>query len=184
MNKDPLADVTQLRNSGLTDALIIDELTRRGYTVSQINGALAQLDGGSTQMTQYPIYQQQSYPQYPAPAAGGKDDAMYSRMEEVAENLIDEKWDELIAEVKKIIEWKEKIEEKQQRMDNDLTQLKEDFKTLHQGVLGKLEEYDGRMREVGTDLKAVGKVFKDVVPQFVDNVKELSAMTKDLKMKK
>ena len=180
MNRDPLTDVAQLRNSGLTDALIIDELSRRGYTVSQINGALAQLDGG-THMAQYPAYPQQAYPPQ---QASGKDDTMYSRMEEIAENLIDEKWDELIAEVKKIVEWKEKIEEKQQRMETDLAKLKEDFKTLHQGVLGKLDEYDGRMREVGTDLKAVGKVFKDVVPQFVENVKELSAVTKDLKERK
>ena len=66
-------------------------------------------------------------------------------------------------------------------MMNDLEKLKEDFKTLHQGVLGKLEDYDHRMQDVGTELKAVGKVFKDVIPEFVDNVKELKDITRGAK---
>ena len=37
------------------------------------------------------------------------------------------------------------------------------------------------MGEVGAELKAVGGVFKDVVPQFVENVKELSSITKGMK---
>ena len=93
------------------------------------------------------------------------------------ERMIEEKWDELIAEVKKIIEWKEKIEEKQNKIINEVEKLKEDFTVLHQGVLGRLEEYDGRMRDVGVELKAVGKVFKDVIPEFVENVKELKGIT-------
>ena len=84
---------------------------------------------------------------------------------------------EVVMEVKKIIEWKEKVEQKQVKMATELTKLKEDFTLLHQGVLGKLETYDERMRDVGTELKAVGKVFKEVVPEFVENVKELSHIT-------
>ena len=61
-------------------------------------------------------------------------------------------------------------------MANDVEKLKEDFKVLHEGVLGKLEDYDTRMRDVGTELKAVGKVFKDVIPEFVENVKELKGI--------
>ena len=95
--------------------------------------------------------------------------------------MIDEKWDELIAEVKKIIEWKESVEEKQNKINHDLEKMKEDFKVLHQGVLGKLEDYDNRMSDVGTELKAVGKVFKDVIPEFVENVKELSSVSRKFK---
>ena len=107
----------------------------------------------------------------------------YERIEEIAETMIDEKWDELISEVKKIVEWKTKFEEKQAVLSSDVAKLKDDFKTLHQGVLGKLEDYDTRMRDVGTELKAVGKVFKDVIPEFVENVKELSSLTNRVKKK-
>ena len=88
------------------------------------------------------------------------------------------KW---IAEVKKIVQWKEKVEEKQNKLVSDVEKIKEDFKTLHGGVLGKLEEYDERMQDVGTELKAVGRVFKDVVPEFVENVKELRSLKDEWK---
>jgi hypothetical protein len=106
-----------------------------------------------------------------------RQDDIYGRIEEIAESIINEKWDELIREVKKIIEWKERVEEKQMKMSSEMAKLNEDFRILHQGVLGKLDAYDERMRDVGTELKAVGKVFKDVVPEFVENVKELSRIT-------
>ena len=100
-------------------------------------------------------------------------DNIYDRIEEITEGIVDQRWDELIIEVKKILEWKQKVEDAQRKIENDVVKLKEDFKVLHTGVLGKLESYDERMSEVGSELKAVGKVFKDVVPVFVENVKEL-----------
>jgi hypothetical protein len=110
-----------------------------------------------------------------------EDTNIYERIEAITESMIDEKWDELISEVKKIVEWKEKIEERQLKIIGDLEKIKEDFKTLHHGVLGKLGDYDNRMRDVDTELKAVGKVFKDVIPVFVENVKELSGITDKIK---
>jgi len=44
----------------------------------------------------------QPEPQYQSQSNDGN---IYERIEEIAENLIDEKWDDLIAEVKKVIEW-------------------------------------------------------------------------------
>ncbi len=108
-------------------------------------------------------------------------DALYDRIEEIAEGLIDEKWDELIAEVKKIIAWKDKVEEENHKLKADIAKLKEDFKLLHEAVLGKVEEYDKRMQDVGVELKAVGKVFKDVVPVFTEQVKELKGITSGMR---
>ena len=106
---------------------------------------------------------------------------IYERIEEITENIIDEKWEELLAEVRKIVAWKEKVEERQAKLASDVQKLKEDFTVLHQGVLGKLEDYDERMQDVGTELKAVGRVFKDVIPEFVQNVKDLSSFKNELK---
>jgi len=186
----PTQEVLQLRAQGLTDNLIVSELQKKGYSMPAISQAITQSDSGEDFMgsgmgNDFPAPPVQrapsSYPMPPPLPATNNPDNLYERMEEVAESLIDEKWDELIAEVKKIVEWKEKMEEKQSQMDNELGKLKEDFKILHQGVLGKLDDYDQRMQDVGTELKAVGKVFKDVVPDFVDNVKELKDITKGMK---
>src|SRR3989344_8292717 len=169
-----VSEVLALRSQGLTDNLIMEELKSQGYTPPQVSMAIAQADSPS------PSFQDSA--QYAGPASGyapsGSDEGnIYERIEEFTENLVDQKWDELIAEVKKIVSWKEKMESQQQQLQNDVTKLKEDFKVLHQGVLGQLEEYDTRMRDVGTELKAVGKVFKDVIPEFVQNVKDLKSIT-------
>ena len=116
----------------------------------------------------------------PAAPAGGN----YDRMEQIAETIIDEKWDSLLTEVKKIIDWKSSVEDQLQKSLSELSNMKEDFKELRGAVLGKVEEYDRRMIDVSTELKAVGKVFKDVIPEFTNNVKELTAVSNKLKTKK
>jgi hypothetical protein len=175
---DLVAKVVELRDQGLTDDLIIDELSKQGSNPSEINEAISQADAPQTMGTPPPMsFPGSSYSSYPSMQEQPAQDDVYGRIEEISENIINEKWDELIKEVKKIIDWKEKVEEKQMKMSTELDKLKEDFSVLHQGVLGKLDTYDERMRDVGTELQAVGKVFKDVVPEFVENVKELSRIS-------
>ncbi|HLD79049.1 MAG TPA: hypothetical protein VJA18_00645 [Candidatus Nanoarchaeia archaeon] len=187
----PVSEVTQLRQQGLTDDIVVDELSQRGYTQQQISEAIAQADAG-----QGPAYGMPAAPdqmssmqqEMPMPSSqpAYQDDVsnIYERIEEITESMIDERWDDLIGEVKKIVDWKNKVEEKQMKLMHDVEKLQDDFKMLHEAVLGKLDDYDSRMQAVGTDLKAVGKVFKDVIPTFVDNVKELSSIKEELKKKK
>ena len=189
----PVSEVSQLRQQGLTDDIIVEELSQRGYTQQQISEAIAQADASQPSGGQDSDYGMPTMsgpapnyaPEMPSPQHSSQDDMsnIYGRMEEIVENMIDEKWDDLITEVKKIVEWKNKVEEKQSKLQFDVDKLKDDFKMLHEAVVGKLEDYDTRMRDVGTELKAVGKVFKDVIPTFVDNVKELSAVKEELKKK-
>lgn len=189
-----LQDLQQLRGQGLTDDLVTAELQKKGYQPEQIQAALEQPAGDDMpappgDMPSPPGDMPAPPEGMPAPPEGmsgppqpaSDQGNIYERIEEITESMIDEKWDELLAEVKKIIEWKESVEEKQTKVASDIEKLKEDFKVLHQGVLGKLEDYDTRMRDVGTELKAVGKVFKDVIPEFVENVKELKSVSKGLK---
>ncbi len=194
----PVDEVKQLRTQGMSDNQIIDELKAKKFSLTQINDALAQsaiaspdmpgpgpvADPGmsSTEMAPPGMESQPEETQDPSQTEKMGED-MYGRIEEIAEGIIDEKWDSLIEEVKKIIDWKENVEGTINKLHNDVDKLKSDFSELHQGVLGKLEDYDSRMSEVGTELKAVGKVFKDVVPEFVENVKELKGITKKVKKK-
>lgn len=185
----PVEETRELRNEGLSDNQIIEELKSRGYALPQINDALAQAAiAGPEIMPEAGGWEEEgergekeSIMGAGGMMAGGD---MEGRIEEIAESIIDEKWELLVEEVKKIVEWKEKVEEEVDRLKSEAGRLKEDFKELHQGVLGRLESYDEKMTEVGTELKAVGKVFKDVIPEFVENVKELRSVTKEVKKKK
>ncbi|PIN76160.1 hypothetical protein COV17_03170 [Candidatus Woesearchaeota archaeon CG10_big_fil_rev_8_21_14_0_10_36_11] len=179
MATDPTSEIMELRNQGLTDNIIVDELTKRGYSQEQVYTALSHVDMGSSSPSSFSSNGSFSG----MPSSQSSEGNIYERIESITESIVDEKWDDLIAEVKKIIEWKERVESVQSKLNNDVEKLKEDFKTLHQGVLGKVEEYDKRMIDVGTELKAVGKVFKDVIPEFVENVKELKGITENVRKK-
>ena len=171
---DVMGQVSQMRQQGLTDDVIMGELQSKGIPPDAATAALAQSGGEAgmpvmgSPMPQQPMMGMQ--PQMPQP------DMMSSRTEEIVETLIDQKWNELVREVQKIIDWKARMEERQLHLESDLQKLREDYKTLHEAVLGKLQQYDDRMQNVSTELNAVGKVFQDTVPQFIENVKDFSHM--------
>jgi len=188
-----LEEVKKMKGEGLSDNQIIDELRANGYNFGEINDALARAAIADPNAPLGEEGQIQPPPGMEEPAmnnvgvqesSGGiNPEEIEGRIEEIAESIIDEKWDLLVEEVKKIVEWKEKVEGEVKELKGEISHLKDNFSDLHQGVLGKLESYDDRMTEVGTELKAVGKVFKDVIPEFVENVKELKAVTKKVKNK-
>jgi len=195
-NAGPVQQILELRQQGLADEVIENELKKKGMNPQEVQLAIEKANvppmpgGGMPEMppaepTMGAPGPMPSGPPNMPPGAqpAGDEGNIYERIEAITEEMIDERWSELIGEVKKIVEWKEKIEEKQTKMTNDLEKLKEDFKVLHHGVLGKLENYDSRMSDVGTELKAVGKVFKDVIPEFVENVKELKSITQGVEKK-
>ncbi|MEE9525131.1 MAG: hypothetical protein V3V78_00810 [Candidatus Woesearchaeota archaeon] len=105
-------------------------------------------------------------------------------IEEVAESIIDEKWEELMKNVDKIVAWKEETEAKLVKMEQMMKDIKERFEALHQGVLSKVSQYDKGIKGVSTDVKAMEQVFKKILPTFTANVNELSRLTKKIKPKK
>ena len=89
--------------------------------------------------------------------------------------------DDFVTEMKKVVAWKDQTEKTIASMQTTIEKMKEDFNLLHQGVLGKINQYDDQIKEVDSELKAVGKVFKDVIPVFTNSVKDLHQISQDLK---
>ncbi len=119
-------------------------------------------------------FQQQGLsPTFPAPTDDGRE-----RIEEVAEAIIDEKWNELVKEMNKVIEWKEHTDTEINKMGQEIENLKERFESLHKGVLGKISEYDQNLTNVGTEIKAMDKVFQNILPTFTENMNRLERISK------
>jgi DNA-binding transcriptional MerR regulator len=194
----PLDQVISLRQQGLSNPQIIQNLQQQGYNTSQIYDALSQADVKGTiepqPYDQYPenpeisnpmqpdqsYYQQYaSAPQYPSQASSGTEE----RIEEIAEAIIEEKWSELVKNVNKIIDWKEKTETRIAQLEQKMADLRNDFETLHTGVLGKVGEYDQNLTNLGAEIKAMEKVFSKILPTFTENVNELSRLSKELRAK-
>lgn len=103
------------------------------------------------------------------------------RIHEIAEAIIEEKWTELIENVNRIIEWKDNTEAKINKMQQQMDDLRHSFDTLHEGVLGKISEYDRGIVDIGVEIKALEKVFQKILPGFIENVNELSRITAKVK---
>ncbi|MBU0536745.1 MAG: hypothetical protein KKE20_07290 [Nanoarchaeota archaeon] len=115
------------------------------------------------------------------PMGGGVSE---ERIHEIAEAIIEEKWQELIENVNRIIEWKDATESKINRMQQKMDDLAHSFDKLHEGVLGKISEYDKGMIDIGVEIKALEKVFQKILPGFMENVSELSRITSKMKTAK
>lgn len=185
----PIDQIIAMKAQGYSNNQIIQTLQRDGYTSSQIFDAMSQSEmapTGGPEMQESPMpmgasapLPEMSFGQMPvqAPVSSGTS-------EEMIEAIIDEKWNELVRDINKVIEWKAKADAKLMGMEQQMTALKEQFDKLHQALIGKIGDYDKHMLEVGAELQAMEKVFSKVLPTFVDNVNELGRITDRVKNQK
>ena len=103
------------------------------------------------------------------------------QIEEVAEAIINEKWEDLMKTINKILEWREGMENRMAVLRQGLDDLKANFDGLQKSVIGRVEQYDKTMKSVGTDMKAMDGVFKQILPALTENVNELSRLAKKTK---
>ncbi|MBS3143294.1 hypothetical protein J4446_00230 [Candidatus Woesearchaeota archaeon] len=105
-------------------------------------------------------------------------------IQQIAEEVVEEKWDDLMNKVGDIRLWKNKI-------DSDITSIKQEimrtqnhFANLQKAVLGKVSEYNENILNINTEMKSLEKVFEKILQPLTHNVKELSKITDKLKTKK
>ncbi len=102
-------------------------------------------------------------------------------IEELVETIIDERWKEVTRNLKKLIDWKNSMDLKFERMDQEVKDVKGNFTELYKAVVGKVGDYDRNLLKVGTDLKAMEKVFSKILPTFTENVNDLSRIADDIR---
>jgi len=173
MQTVPQNMIQSLKQQGLSNNQIIQQLQHQGYTTTQIFDALSQGGAAPTPVfTQRPVMDS---PPLPPRSAGSTD------TEELIEAIIDEKWNDLLADINKVIAWKDATENRLVRLEQQLSDIKDNFSKLQQSVVGKVGEYDQHILEVGAEVKAMEKVFSKVLPVFTDNVAELSRVADAMK---
>jgi len=189
--------IRQMKSQGLTNNQIIQTFTKEGYSSKQIFDALNQeaiqpatpmapslLAAATPQPLNKGFSSNQGMPGPlpPPPGAGmiGPSPMGMQSMgtgpsdEELIEAIIDEKWNDLLGDINKIVAWKEKTAQQIAAIEQSMKDLKEQFEKLHAAVVGKVGEYDQHILQVGAEVKAMERVFSKVLPVFTDNVAELS----------
>jgi prefoldin subunit 5 len=162
-----------MRQQGYDNSQIVQILQRDGYSSAQVFDALNQVElrsgaavGGNPTI---PVQQQHAY-----------HNEQQASIEEYVETIIDEKWQELERDIQKIIDWKNRSDQRLTEMTQQVAEIKERFEKLQTTMLGKVGDYDRTMQDVGADLKAMERVFAKVLPSFTENVKQLSDITEKL----
>lgn len=175
----PIDLVRQYQGQGLTNDQIVNYLMQAGYNHDQILQAFNQAS-----------MQQEISPSAVSPQEDlAQSEMMQSndfnreRIEELAEAIIDEKWNHLVENINRIIEWKEKTEGRMTTLETRFEDLKKNFDTLQTSILDRVGGYDQHITDVGTEIKAMEKVFAKILPGFIENVSELSRITNKIKGK-
>ena len=200
----PTDQVLNLRSQGLTDNQIIQALQKDGFTSDQIFNGMSQADikGGietapvPPQMDmnapqeappQLPVMDQGFTPPPPPTQLPVMDQGFQNfesngneRIEEIAEAIIDEKWNMLVKDINKIVEWKEEMNSKITKVETEVIDLRGDFDKLHKAIISKIDEYDKNLSDVGSEIKAMNQIFQKVLPTFTENINELSRITEKL----
>ena len=130
--------------------------------------------GQPRQQSQYPSAPQQEYGQYPTEDASAK-------IEEISEAIIAEKWQDLMKDFNKVLEWKSGVDQRVAAVEQRLTDLKAGFDSLQKSVIDKVGDYDKSVKDVGSEMKALEQVFQKIIPTLTENVNELSRITKGMK---
>ena len=109
------------------------------------------------------------------------DQKQIDKIEELTEAIIDERWTELMNNIQKIVDWKNRSEERIITLEKSFSELKDDFKRLELAIVGRIKEYDQNLEETLGNVKALNMVFKQILPQFSLDIKSLHRIVDDLK---
>lgn len=187
----PIEQVLMMKQQGYTSNQIVQTLQSQGYNTSQIYDALNQAGlssfpempeqpetgmqeyGQGYEQAQQPFQTFQAPREIQAPVSIDEE-----RIQEVAEAIIDEKWEELAKDIKKVIEWKERSEDRLAKLEQQVIDLRMSVDSLTKSIMSKISAYDQNIVDVGTEVKAMEKVFQKVLPTLTENVNKLDRMTK------
>lgn len=179
----PVDQVSYMKGQGMANEEIISSLQTQGYTPREIYNAIAQVEAGPpgvpTGPGAFPEAQEGIPPEMDMPSAKPN-----VNFEEIAEKIVEEKWNDLIKELTKFSEWRETTDSRLDKAEQSVIDMKSDLDNLHKAIVSKIGEYDKNLLDVGTEIKAMEKVFQKVLPELTSSVQELGRITKTAKVTK
>ncbi len=203
----PTDQVLDMIDQGRSNQEIIIALQGEGYSNQQIQDALAQ---AQTKVSVEGTIQQEIPPppvpgMQPSMLNAGGEEARFQpvmqeqfarpmgmdnisnareieeRIEEIAEQVIDEKWRKVIEDVGDLSSWKERMVREIMSVKQEVVRIQGRFESLQKAVLEKVRDYDRGIEDVGSDIKAVEMLLQNILDPLATNVKELKKITEKLK---
>ena len=169
----PVDDILSMRDKGYDNNKIIQELQTQGYDSSAIFDALNRADMEAMSADEDDM--SMSFSDDASPSGNEPTD------EELIEEVIQEKWNDLVDDLKQIATWKADVDSRMDELTGRIDSLQSQMGDVQDSLTKKLEDYDSTMKDVGTDVKAMEDVFSDVLPGFKETVTQLQNVVETLK---
>lgn len=193
----PLELTLDMQSKGLDEEKITSELSLKGLSKEQISQVITQANIKSrvespeeappapeapsteTQETNVSEFQNQqtSEPQQ----FQNYTTSTNKQIEEIAEEIIQEKWESFLENFGDLPIWKEK-------MENDILAIKQEIVRVHdrmngveRSLAGKVQEYSESLTDVTAEIKALSKLLQQILQPLTSNVKELQKITEKFK---
>jgi hypothetical protein len=106
--------------------------------------------------------------------------ASYDAIEEIAESIIKEKWNEMLQNVGDIKLWKERTDIDLEGVKQELIRTQEKFENLQGALMGKISEYSEGVTTIGTEMKALERVLEKILAPLTKSVKDLERVADKL----
>lgn len=205
--------ISDMKKQGLSNSKVIDTLKKEGHTSQEIYDSLSNegkqpandLEAPapiseemgaeenvptSTEETptaaEQPAQQEVDFgmpPMRSPPPTSIPSRQNIEQIEEIAESIIEEKWNELNASVGNLNIWKEKTSAEIEAIKQEILRVRHSFENLNNTVIGRVDEYGKGVTDLGVEIKALNKVMEKIIQPLSSNVKELSLITEKFKRK-
>lgn len=126
---------------------------------------------------------------YPAPVSGQMQEQSYGysqqqpaavdteAIEEIAESIINEKWEEARAKISSIAEWKDYTENRLGSMEERNKRVEKALDSLQAALLGKVQQYGQDIKSLNTEMKSIEGAFSKLLSPLSANIQELQKIT-------
>ncbi len=201
--------VMQLERQGLNDVEIIAKLQEQGLSAQDINDALNQSRVKSAVaseeemqpsiMTKPAVEEEEVAPspmkkkaaqtaqpaeeyQYEyAPAQGG---IGVETIEEIAEEVVNERFNEIKKRVGEIVEFKQLVNSRIAEVDDRLKRIESTIDKLQLALLGRVQEFGQDVKYLGSEMQVMEGAFGKILNPLIDNIRELNRITERIKEEK
>jgi aminopeptidase N len=170
----PTDQVLKLRQQGVPDDRIIEMLQKDGFKSHEIFEAMSQADikGMVAPETIENIPAPENPMAMPAPvpefiSAPHEQKVSDERVQEIAESIIDEKWDLLVENVNKIVDWKDRVEKSIDEIRKKVAELDSKIVKSQADISAEIEKQERAMDNVDAEVKAFTKVLQKVLPDIM-----------------
>lgn len=126
-------------------------------------------------------YDYSNYQNQPVSSGAGTSDV--ETIEEISEEIVNEKMAEVKNSIEDLSEFKQNIQARVNDIDDRLKRIEMNIDRLQAALIGKVQEYNQNINALGTEMRAVEEGFSKVLNPLVDNIKELGKITERMKAK-